>query len=235
MSKGGGSDDLGYKQVSNVERRSWDLELYEKKAKERLERGDEAEEARPASSKAALNKEEFQPAPDGAQGPAGSRRAYLKARTEKVDLESRLHKTQVITSAAASSSQGGYWCEVCKCLLKDSIAYLDHINGKKHQRALGFSMRVERSSVGSVKEKLDKLRARAEDAAKASGAPRKSAVQEYEERLAEYAAAEERNRQERREAAAAAKEAAEHEEEQDEEAAAIAAMMGFGGFSGGKR
>ena len=28
-------------------------------------------------------------------------------------------------------------------ILRDSIAYLDHINGKKQQKALGMSMRVE--------------------------------------------------------------------------------------------
>ena len=41
----------------------------------------------------------------------------------------------------------GYWCDVCQCLLKDSMAYLDHINGKKHQRALGYSMRTERVGI----------------------------------------------------------------------------------------
>ena len=32
--------------------------------------------------------------------------------------------------------------------------YLDHINGKRHQRRLGFSMRVERSSVGDVRARF---------------------------------------------------------------------------------
>lgn len=76
---------------------------------------------------------------------------------------------QVVTISSIGQQQGGYWCEVCKCLLKDSIAYLDHINGKKHQRALGFSMRVERSSVSSVKGRLDTLKAAAEEKAKKSG------------------------------------------------------------------
>lgn len=40
---------------------------------------------------------------------------------------------QVVTSQTAPHQQGGYWCDVCQCLLKDSMAYLDHINGKKRE------------------------------------------------------------------------------------------------------
>ena len=38
--------------------------------------------------------------------------------------------------------------------MKDSLTYLDHINGKKHQRNLGMSMRIERSSLDQVSRKL---------------------------------------------------------------------------------
>jgi hypothetical protein len=31
---------------------------------------------------------------------------------------------------------------------------LDHINGKRHQRKLGMSMRVERSTLGQIKNRL---------------------------------------------------------------------------------
>lgn len=46
--------------------------------------------------------------------------------------------------------QAGYYCNVCDCILRDSATYLDHINGKWHQRALGMSMRVERSTAQDV-------------------------------------------------------------------------------------
>ena len=53
--------------------------------------------------------------------------------------------------------QAGYYCSVCECILRDSQSYLDHINGKYHNRALGMSMRVERSTANDVSCHLDCL------------------------------------------------------------------------------
>ena len=40
---------------------------------------------------------------------------------------------------------------MCDCVLRDSQSYLDHINGKYHNRALGMSMNVERSTTEQVR------------------------------------------------------------------------------------
>ena len=51
-----------------------------------------------------------------------------------------------------------FYCDKCKCGLKDSQAWYDHINGKKHNQILGMSMIVEKVSVDKVKAKLESLK-----------------------------------------------------------------------------
>ena len=100
-------------------------------------------------------------------------RAKLRAREQEVDLTSKLGRAQAVSAAAPKSAQGGWLCSVCDCVLKDSKAWLDHINGKYHNAALGMSMRVEQSSKDEVREKLDAL-AREREAARAKKRERKA-------------------------------------------------------------
>jgi hypothetical protein len=58
-------------------------------------------------------------------------RDVLKRREVELNLESRVGKYTVVNANTPLSQRGGYFCETCDCLLKDSITYLDHINGKK--------------------------------------------------------------------------------------------------------
>ncbi|KAA8545233.1 hypothetical protein F0562_020017 [Nyssa sinensis] len=193
--------------VDNTFRRKFDREEFLERAREREQK--EGEAGFKAKSK----------------GPPVQRKP-LKHRDYEVDLESRLGKTQVVTPIAPLSQQAGYYCSVCKCVVKDSANYLDHINGKKHQRALGMSMRVERASLQQVQERFERLKKR-----KDTGS---FTEQDFDERiLKQQQEEEERKRQHRERKKEKKKEkAAEEEPEIDPD---VAAMMGFGGFGSSKK
>ncbi|KAL9182515.1 hypothetical protein ACHAXT_013167 [Thalassiosira profunda] len=283
----------------NVERRTWDKEAYEARARSRAaaEKNDgasipvaSAAGGEPSEVATALKnelepneeKEEFLPAAQGRAGPEGSERAFLKSRARKVDLESKLGSTEIIDPAAASATKSklddaagaltpasgvskcsdgvGWHCRVCDCFLKDSLTYLDHINGRKHQRHLGYSMRVEKSTTeevsGVLKGLADKKREREGDFANGGAVETEAvdfedvvrkrdeeAVRRKEERRRKR---EERKRKEREgsgqvevvaeapveEEAVAAENPAEEEEEEVEEGGVDPALAAMMGFSG---
>lgn len=86
-------------------------------------------------------------------------RGKLKPRECEVDLTSRLNRSHV-QSLTSPSQQGGYNCDICDCSFQDSLAYLDHLNGKYHNRALGMSMEVKRSTADEVRKRLENAKCR---------------------------------------------------------------------------
>jgi U4/U6.U5 tri-snRNP component SNU23 len=126
----------GIEFVDNVGRRTWDKDEYKRKAEERV-----ALQGEDGSSRPRIAKEVVQRAP-------------LKARETLVNLESRLGKTQIVITSTPLAMQGGFYCDVCECVVKDSSNYLDHINGKKHTRAMGMSLKAERAMLEQVRKRL---------------------------------------------------------------------------------
>jgi U4/U6.U5 tri-snRNP component SNU23 len=261
------SSKLNYKQVANVNRRTWDVETYEKRAHERQKALDQGETASATAAPAARpdddKKEEFLPATKGAAGPEGSDRAFLQARQSRVtDLDARVGQTTMIAADAAagaiSKTDGvqqtgvGWHCKVCDCFLKDSLTYLDHINGRKHQRKLGYSMRAERSTTDDIKAKLEALKKKKETKAEEEeDIDLNERVQQKDNELQERQEERRRKRKERKlktrqEAIAVTappaeestdrspvdEEAKEHEEEEPQLDPALVTMMGFSGFGG---
>eukprot|EP00624_Nannochloropsis_granulata_P004072 evm.model.NODE_304_length_7458_cov_52.294716.2 len=78
----------------NVERRTWDLEHFQEVAKERLEKeaSGESEKKKPGFVR---KREEFQSAEQGAAGPEGSKRAYLKHREADLGLEDKVYERKL--------------------------------------------------------------------------------------------------------------------------------------------
>jgi hypothetical protein len=102
------SKNLDYKQAANVERRTWDKATYEARAKAR-----EGQSLGPVPPKKRSGdqqedlKEEFTPAAEGSVGPEKSERAFLKARQGKVDIDSKVGTTEMVSAEAVASSSIG--------------------------------------------------------------------------------------------------------------------------------
>jgi U4/U6.U5 tri-snRNP component SNU23 len=77
-----------------------------------------------------------------------SERVALTARDEFFDYESRIGKVTAVNEKDRSS--GGFYCALCDVLLRDSLSYTNHINGRKHLRKAGISEYTKRSTLGEV-------------------------------------------------------------------------------------
>lgn len=189
-------------------RRKWDREEYERLAQERLKGEEEDEE-------------------ESGKKNIPTKRELLKQREYKVDLDSKLGKSVVINKNTPTSQSGGYYCNVCDCVVKDSINFLDHINGKKHQRNLGMSMRIERSTLDQVRSRFQQNKKKMEEKKKDYDMTvRMQELAEEEERLKEY------RREKRQEKKRKLEEMLDDGNEQKSE---LNSIMGFSGFGSSKK
>lgn len=189
-------------------RRKWDRTQYERLAQDRIR---------------TISKEDDDKSED-----APISRELLKRRDYKVDLDSKLGKSVVISKTTPSSQSGGYYCNVCDCVVKDSINFLDHINGKKHQRNLGMSMKVERSSLDQVKSRFQQNKKKMEE---------KQKDYELDARVREAKEEEERYKEYKREKRKDRKRKADDDGDDAEAGGStdMAAIMGFAGFGGARK
>ncbi len=73
----------------------------------------------------------------------------------------KIGKVEILEKDTSSKSvlpTHGFYCSTCKASFTSSDAYLDHCNGRVHQKNLGISMKVERiEAVDRVKARLESL------------------------------------------------------------------------------
>jgi U4/U6.U5 tri-snRNP component SNU23 len=213
--------------VDNTARRQWDKEEFAAKAAEREKQQQaESDDEETLLDIKKRKRKERDPLHQGLI----VQRSELKGRNYQLDLASRIGKTQVIGLNTPLNQQAGYYCNVCDCVLRDSQSYLDHINGKWHNRALGMSMRVEKSSLEQVKNRLSQHKNKQQQGSK----PEDYLPDGIDKRLIEAEEEEEqRAKEERRERKKRDRE--EPQEEDDGMDPEMRALMGFGGFGTTKR
>ncbi|XP_023246758.1 zinc finger matrin-type protein 2 isoform X2 [Copidosoma floridanum] len=188
-------------------RRKWNREEYERIALQRLQEEIAEEEL-------------------GIPKQPAVKRELLKQRDYKVDLESKLGKSVVISKNTPSSQSGGYYCNVCDCVVKDSINFLDHINGTKHQRNLGMSMKIERSTLEQVKARMALNKKKMDE---------KKKDYDLEQRLKELKEEEEKMKEYRKDKRKDKKRKIEEPKEDEEPVDEMTAIMGFSDFGSKKK
>jgi U4/U6.U5 tri-snRNP component SNU23 len=118
----------------STKRRVWDRDEYREKAKDRE-----------FTSTAKIEPPKLSP---------GERRKELEARESKLNFEDMIGKTVSHGGKGALPKDLGFYCKICQCSMKDSANYTDHLNGEKHQRMLGMSMKVKQSTIKEVRARI---------------------------------------------------------------------------------
>ncbi|PWN24144.1 hypothetical protein BCV69DRAFT_280046 [Microstroma glucosiphilum] len=217
-------------------RRTWDVEEYTSKAREK----DREDKERAQQNEERIRKGQ-KPLPrtsklDSLPQPT----SHLQPRSQPLDLDKDVGKTLLVDNSGDSRRGAGYYCEVCRKTCKDSIGYLDHINGRDHLRRLGQTTHVARSTVEQVRARIQLLRSQTSSSSSSNSA------KEYDflERVKAIADAEREKKEERKRRKKEERERKEREREEERrkemggggvEDEAMMSMMGFGGFGSSKK
>ncbi|KAF9102165.1 hypothetical protein BGX27_011138 [Mortierella sp. AM989] len=198
----------------------WDEEEMERRAKERAKREKELQEEDELRALGKSSKKKSAKA-------APTEEAIAAEKSEKLILESAIGKTQVVQGGPTGRAPG-FYCKVCDCVLKDSKAYMDHKNGRKHLKNLGVDTKAVREDVSDVLAKLESMKRKAEE-------PKKDKY-DLDARLEEIKRQEDREKAEKRERKKQKKNEKKADDSFDDGGMdpAMAAMMGFSGFGSSK-
>lgn len=137
-------------------RKTWDLEEYAAKGKEREAK--EKEEGKARYEAKLAGKKYFKPLTGD--------ETYTSARRHVIDFTQQIGKTQLVPGGAGVGKRGrgaGQYCEACDLTFKDNRQYIEHITTPQHLMNTGQTMNVKRATAEEVHERIKAYIRRQED------------------------------------------------------------------------
>lgn len=205
--------------MSDAASRQWDFEAHTAKARGR---------GRPDDAETGSRR--------GGSGRADRRPVRAQQRHDDLDLDKNLGTTTLVDNVVGTGSGTngpGFYCDACRRMFKDSVAYLDHINGRSHLRKVGQATQVGRSSLKQVRVRI----AAVIEERRLGQTPDQR--YDFDRRIQQIADEQRREREakksehQKRRAARAQEAAAPREATEDDEA--MMAAMGFASFGSTKK
>ncbi|KAF6816318.1 U4/U6.U5 small nuclear ribonucleoprotein component snu23 [Colletotrichum plurivorum] len=131
-------------------RKTWDLDEYAAKAKEREAQEKEESKARYEAKLAGKKWHK----------PLTGNETLTKASTTVRDFSSQIGKVQLVPAGGAVGKRGrgaGFYCEACDLTFKDNKQLIEHDASPLHAANTGQINRVERATAEQVIERIDML------------------------------------------------------------------------------
>jgi U4/U6.U5 tri-snRNP component SNU23 len=126
-----------FQATSNVQRQSWDISIYEERAKQ-VQRLEEQDAKRGKKSSANLSVDT-----DAAAAALSSQ--------SKVSLQ--LGNTEI--TATLNPLGSGFYCAACSKVFRDSLMYLNHCNSKVHKKQIGLAQKPEIATLEQVINRVE--------------------------------------------------------------------------------
>lgn len=82
----------------------------------------------------------------------------LETRTEDIKYSKSIGTIKISTDIKEAEKYLGLYCKLCDFSASDNHTWLDHLNSFDHNRHLGNHMKVEKVTVDTVSEHLNKLK-----------------------------------------------------------------------------
>ncbi|KAF5670860.1 c2h2 finger domain-containing protein [Fusarium heterosporum] len=128
-------------------RKTWDLDEYAAKGKEREAKEKEESKARYEAKLAGKKYHK----------PLTGDETYTTARRNVIDLTQQIGKTQLVPGGAGVGKRGrgaGFYCEPCDLTFKDNKQYIEHLNTPQHLINTGQTTEVKRATAEEVHERI---------------------------------------------------------------------------------